>query len=54
MHIPFVLTCRPEWHNCAGDFALRGREALKKVDGGDGGKDFHGRDKKEDECIVWF
>jgi hypothetical protein len=33
---------------------LRGREALKKVDGGDGGKDFHGRDKKEDECIVWF
>jgi hypothetical protein len=52
MHIPFALTRRLEWHNCAGDFVLRGREALKKVDGGDGGKDFHGRDKKEDECIV--
>jgi hypothetical protein len=54
MHIPSVLTCRLEWHNCAGGFALRGREALKKVDDGGGGKDFHGRDKKEDGCIVLF
>lgn len=51
MHIPFVSTCRLGWHNCAGGFALRGRGARRTVDGDDGGKDCHGRGRKEDACI---
>jgi hypothetical protein len=54
MHIPFVLTCRLGWRNCAGDFASHGREARRKVDGDDGEKDCRGRGTKEGACIGLF
>jgi hypothetical protein len=52
MRILFVSTNRLEWHNYAEDFVSRRQEARRKVDGDDGGKDCHGRDTKEDGCIV--
>jgi hypothetical protein len=33
---------------------LRGREARRKADGDDGGKDCHGRGTREDACIELF